>query len=272
MALDHGRHPAGVTMIVVETIGGGDRFARQSNKYARYRPRYPAELFEHLAGLCQRRELAWDCATGSGQAAVALARHFTRVVATDASARQLAHAEPHARVEYRLARADYSALDAGAVDLITVATALHWLELDSFYAEARRVLRIGGVIAAWSYRDTRVSPAVDRVLRRYRQEIVGAHWAFPMELLTERYQTVPFPFRDLPVPQNLVARRELDLDGVFGYLESWSATQLCIERTGSDPRDAIRAELAHAWGDPSSVRTVEWPLFFRIGIHEELHQ
>jgi SAM-dependent methyltransferase len=248
--------------------GSRDRFARQSDKYARFRPRYPEVLFEHLASLCARRELAWDCATGSGQAAAGLARHFTRVVATDASERQLAHAEQHPRVEYRVARAEQSGLDDASVDIVTVATALHWLELDSFYAEAKRVLRAAGVIAAWSYRDTRVSPEVDRVLRNYREQIVGGHWGFPMEMLTTRYQSIPFPFRDVPAPQDLVAARQLDLDGVLGYLESWSATQSYLEQTGNDPRELIRRELAEAWGDPAIVRTVEWPLFFRIGIWE----
>ena len=32
--------------------------------YARARPRYPAELYDWLASLVERRDLAWDAATG----------------------------------------------------------------------------------------------------------------------------------------------------------------------------------------------------------------
>jgi len=78
-----------------------DHFSAVAHRYSRYRPRYPSDLFEYLASLLGGRDLAWDCAMGNGQAAVALAGHFNKVIATDASAAQLAHAERHLRVEYR---------------------------------------------------------------------------------------------------------------------------------------------------------------------------
>lgn len=66
-----------------------DHFSAHSVEYARFRPRYPDELFRYLDAVAPARQSAWDCATGSGQAAVALATHFDRVVATDASAARL---------------------------------------------------------------------------------------------------------------------------------------------------------------------------------------
>jgi methylase of polypeptide subunit release factors len=80
-------------------------FSSASDRYAAYRPDYPAALFAWLAGLCAKRELAWGCATGSGQAALGLAPHFRCVVATDASAEQIRHAEPHPLIDYRVAPA-----------------------------------------------------------------------------------------------------------------------------------------------------------------------
>ena len=244
---------------------GSDYFARQADRYSRHRPLYPDELFSQLAGLCQAHELAWDVGTGSGQAAGGVARHFERVLATDASEEQIAHAHPHANVTYRRAPAHSSGLDEGSVDLVTVATALHWFDLDAFYAEVRRVLRPAGVIAVWGYQDTSVTPAVNEVLVRYRTEVVGEDWAFQVRLLTDQYRTVPFPFEEVTAPTHLFARADMALDDVMGYLESWSATQRHRERTGRDPLDLIRSDLATAWGDPATVRTVQWPLFMRIG-------
>ena len=47
----------------------------------------------------------------------------------------------HPRVEYRVATAEESGLESKSVDLITVAQALHWFDLERFEAEARRVAR-----------------------------------------------------------------------------------------------------------------------------------
>ncbi|HUF65576.1 MAG TPA: class I SAM-dependent methyltransferase [Gemmatimonadaceae bacterium] len=246
-------------------VPGSGYFARQAVHYSRHRPLYPEELFGHLAGLCRNHELAWDAGTGSGQAAVGLAGHFERVLATDASDEQIAHARAHARVTYRRAPAHTSGLEDSSTDLVTVATALHWFDLEAFYAEVRRVSKPGGLIAVWGYQDTRVSPAADRVLARYRKEIVGQDWAFQVRLLTEQYRTVPFPFEEVPAPAHFVARLDMALEDVTGYLESWSATQRYRERTGRDPIAAIREDLAAAWGDPHTARVVEWPLFMRIG-------
>src|SRR6266852_6241589 len=50
-----------------------DHFSKQAPDYAKFRPKYPPELFEYLGGIAPQQKMAWDCATGNGQAAVALA-------------------------------------------------------------------------------------------------------------------------------------------------------------------------------------------------------
>ena len=45
---------------------------------------------------------AWDCRTGNGQAARELPKHFNRVIATDASAAQIAQVVPDVRIDYRV--------------------------------------------------------------------------------------------------------------------------------------------------------------------------
>ena len=110
-----------------------DHFSHASDDYRRWRPGYPDELFAWLAAMAPSRAVAWDCATGSGQAAGGLAAHFARVVATDASAAQVAEAEAFGRVEYRVAPAEDSGLPDASVDLVTVAQALHWFEFERFF-------------------------------------------------------------------------------------------------------------------------------------------
>src|SRR5687768_3377362 len=128
-----------------------DHFSSVARQYAQSRPTYPDALFAWLASCCAERRLAWDVGAGNGQASVALARHFARVLATDLSAEQIAQATPHERVEYRAAPAERSALPDQDTDLVTVAQALHWFDLDPFYREVRRVLKPAGVFAAWCY-------------------------------------------------------------------------------------------------------------------------
>ena len=113
-----------------------DHFSSHADQYARSRPTYPAELFDYLMSLTSLRGLAWDCATGSGQAAVALAGHFAQVVATDASAAQIANAAAHPNVAYLVATAENSGLSNESVDVITVAQALHWFDFSAFFNEA----------------------------------------------------------------------------------------------------------------------------------------
>ena len=91
-------------------------------------------------------------------------RYFRCVLATDASARQIEIAEPHAQISYRIAPAEASGIDSLSVDLIVVAQALHWFETDRFFAEAQRVLKDDGVLAVSSR-----SLKIVGIGRRYKQ-------------------------------------------------------------------------------------------------------
>lgn len=133
------------------TKGFIDLFSGHANDYKKFRPRYPQELFTYLSSLCPNLTLAWDCGTGNGQAAQDLANYCPQVYATDASAEQIKQAEPKNNIEYRVATAEDSGLASASVDLITVFQALHWFDIDKFFAEAQRVLKPQGVLAIVGY-------------------------------------------------------------------------------------------------------------------------
>ncbi|HEX4631806.1 MAG TPA: class I SAM-dependent methyltransferase [Chthoniobacterales bacterium] len=238
-----------------------DHFSKQAADYAKFRPRYPRELFVWLGTIAPKTELAWDCATGSGQAAVELAKLFQRVIATDASEKQVANAERHPRIEYRVATAEENGLETGSVDLVTVAQALHWFDLEKFYREVRRVLKPSGVIASTAYKLATVSPAIDTVVNRYYSEIVGRYW--PAErVLVEKFEGLPFPFAAIETPPfEMVA--DWSVEQLLGYLRTWSATQRFMVAEKRDPLGEVEAKLRQSWGEQS--RKVVWPLTVRVG-------
>jgi SAM-dependent methyltransferase len=244
-----------------------DHFSVVAPAYAACRPAYPDELFEYLAGLTELHELAWDCAAGSGQATIPLARIFRRVRATDVSDAMLAQAPAHPRVEYRVAPAPDSGLEGSSADLVTVAQALHWLELDTFYPEVDRVLKAGGVLAVWSYGNQHLEDeALDHVLRRFYHDIVGPYWPAGRRHVEAGYRTLPFPYDELEAP-TITMKERWTLSELVGYIGTWSATQRFRESEGVDPLIELERQLAPRWGPPDTARSVHWPLSLRVGRH-----
>jgi SAM-dependent methyltransferase len=240
-----------------------DHFSKQAADYAIFRPGYPQELFTYLGTIAPSRQLAWDCGTGNGQAAVELASGFDRVIATDASEKQIANAEPHEHVEYRVAPAENSGIESETIDLIMVTQALHWFDLDRFYAEARRVLKPDGVLAASAYNLLRIEPAIDEIANRYYYDVVGPFWP-PERQLVERFADLPFPFDEIHAPK-FEMTAQWSFEHLLGYLRTWSSTQRFIAAKGTDPLDQITNDLRSAWGKLQRTRSISWPLVVRIG-------
>ena len=238
-------------------------FSEHAAEYARHRPPYPATLFDYLASLVSRRTLAWDCATGNGQAAEGLEPYFERVVASDKGLQQVAQARP-SRVIYLGSAAEAAPLRAASVDLLTVAQAIHWFDFEPFYREARRVVASSGVIAVSTYTLLRVNPAVDRVVWRLYHQVVGSYWPPERRWVEDQYRTLPFPFAE-EVPPTFVMEQCWNLDEMAGYLATWSACRRFFSATGRDPVRLVMAEFEDAWGHPEVKRPVRWPLHLRIG-------
>ena len=240
-----------------------DHFSQQASDYARYRPVYPAKLYEYLASLTPQHDRVWDVGTGNGQAAIGLARHFRSIIATDPSGPQIALAQLHERVTYRVATAEHSSLEDQSIDLITVAMAVHWFDLDRFYAEVRRVLKPSGILAAWGYSFAEITPEVDAVIQSYYYDVLGQFWPPQLRWVEEHYQTLPFPFEEIATPEFAI-ETTWSLADLFGFLSSWSAAQKYTAAHGVDPLDEKRADFTAAWGAVAD-RVARWPLYLRVG-------
>ena len=238
-----------------------DHFSGHAGSYAAHRPGYPEELFDFIASRCPARELAWDCGTGNGQAARSLAPYFRRVVATDASAEQIAAAAPEAGVEFLVAPAEASALAGDSVDLITVAQALHWFNIERFFDEAKRVLKPGGILACWTYHHCSVSPEIDDIIEAVF-ESVDDFWPPERKIVENRYRDIAMPFREMaagPFSMSVPWSAAELLD----YMNTWSATQRYSAEIGKDPLAPFRTTMQSEWGDRR--RMVTWPIILRVG-------
>jgi len=238
-------------------------FGPQATRYKEYRPRYPEALFHYLAVAGGGTRLAWDCATGNGQAAARLADRFAKVVATDPSDEMIAHATPHPRVTYSVAKYESGLADHSA-NLVTVAQALHWFDLDPFLREVRRVLAPAGVLAAWCYSKCTVDPSVDQIVDLFYAVTLRPFWPKERRLVDEGYRSLALPLDEMaPPPFEMV--EQWALPEFAAYIRTWSAVNKFIEIRGEVPVHTFEEALAEMWGDPAQKKRVKWPIHLRIG-------
>ncbi|GAB1262850.1 class I SAM-dependent methyltransferase [Aurantivibrio plasticivorans] len=242
-----------------------DQFSQASNAYRDFRPDYPEALYRYLATLSPSTELVWDCGCGNGQASIALADHFDRVFATDISDNQIAHATSRPNITYRVSPAEHVALHDSSVDLVTVAQAIHWFDHSRFFAEVSRVLKPGGVLAAWGYQLLHTGTALDDIVAEFHSQVIGPYWPKGRELLDEGYTKIPLPYPREKTPA-FSMEKQWHFDHLIGYLNTWSAVKSYEADTGRNPVSLYSDRFLQAWGAPESEKPVSWPLILYVGI------
>lgn len=239
------------------------------------------------SGLSTRKQIVlcdWNLSsytylfTWNADALFQVAEHYDQVIATDNSKGQLEHGIPHPRIRYlhtpgSLSEDELVHMLGGenSIDLVTVATAIHWFDIPKFYSVVTRVLRKpGGVIAVWGYSDViGVNPEVDALQIRYRESAMP-YWSPGVKYIFEEYKNLPFPFKSTGLgeegrPLKLSLTREMNFGFFLDLLRSSSAAGAAKQR-GVDllPGEVVQ-EFEKAWGGPDLVRTVTYNVFMIVG-------
>lgn len=240
-----------------------DKFSTQAKQYQKFRPHYPDLLYSFLYSKVGDFDSAWDCGTGNGQVAVELSKKFKKVFATDISENQLKQANLKDNIIYSLGNAEKTDFADNTFDLITVAQAAHWFDLEYFYKEAIRVAKPNAVIAVWGYNLLRISTEIDKVIDRFYNDILGEYWDVERKLIQDEYKSIAFPFKEFEVPKFEIVVN-WNFEQLLGYLDSWSSVQNYITATGINPVDELENQLQPLW--PSdTIRNIRFRIFARIG-------
>uniref|UniRef100_A0A5B7B7J5 Putative embryo-abundant family protein n=1 Tax=Davidia involucrata TaxID=16924 RepID=A0A5B7B7J5_DAVIN len=256
-----------------------DLFLKQAKQYSEARPNYPEELLQFIVSKTPNHDLAWDVGTGSGQAARSLAGIFKNVIATDASQKQLDFAPKLPNVRYQCTPPNMSMEELerdvaaqSSVDIVTIAQAMHWFDLHTFYKQVKWVLKKPhGVIAAWCYTVLEVNDIVDFVFQRFYAVDSDPYWDPARKLVDDKYRSIDFPFEpvdgvDHTGPFEFKTERVMDLDGYFTYIRSWSAYQTAREKGVELLRDDVIEDFKRAWNeDGNGQKIVKFPVHLRIG-------
>lgn len=237
------------------------KVSTESDKYARYRPGYPQELFDFIEGLLEEKKKAWDCGTGKGQVASHLSEFMQQVEGTDISRQQLKNAIQRPNIIYSVQPAEKTGFKEKNFDLVTVAQAVHWFEMEKFFREVKRVTKPGGIIAVMGYGLFRSSLETNRIIDHFYRDIIGPYWEEERKYLEEKYSTISFPFEEIRVP-DFQLNEKWSYERLMGYLRTWSAVKKYKKEKGKDPVALIEKDLNCSFGRSNKV---VFPIFLRVG-------
>lgn len=241
-----------------------DLFSRQSDLYAKYRPTYPKELYEYILSFVKERNIAWDCATGNGQAATVLADYFKKIIATDISVSQIEKATKKENIEYSVCAAESTPFTDNSFDLVTVAQAYHWIKWNQFKKEVTRVGRPNAVIAVWTYYShTTGDENIDKAVQDFYNDVTKPYWDYERKYVEEKYTTVEFDYELLPV-KDFETVLQWKREDLLGYISSWSAVQKFITTNGYSPTSITEEKIKSLWPE-DEVKRVVFPIYLKLG-------
>jgi len=242
-----------------------DLFSEQSDKYAKYRPLYPAELYNFILEFVSVRQAALDCGTGNGQAASVLADHFEQVHATDISEQQIKNAIKRPNLHYHLCRAEETPFPDSAFDLIVSATAVHWFSFDRFFKEMKRIAKNKCPFACWGYKVFGTNePVVNQLVDGFYAQTIHNYWDAERRHVDEEYKNVLLPFEEIINP-GFSTRLQWNLSTLEGYLNTWSAVRHYIRAKDHNPVEDLMQKIRGKLG-PDIQLQMTFPIFMRIGI------
>ncbi len=234
-----------------------------SNEYLNWRPKYPDSFFLWLSSKALQRKICWDVGCGNGQATVSLTKYFQQVYATDISPSQIDSAKQHSRIKYHVSSAENSNLKNESIDLINVAAAIHWFDINSFNAEALRVIRPGGIMVWLGYAPIEGAPPIlqswlDNLYKNRLKDL----WPPEKKLVDTKYKELPFPGKSKNIPEDFYISLTLNIRELIGFISTWSAIR---QKTKSNLPKVLEAELLNIWPNQLENIEIRLPLFGRWG-------
>lgn len=253
---------------ISESVASGDHradrdvttnhFDNNGERYAKFRPDYPAALVRSLSELTAGRDLALDVGCGNGQMTALFAPNFKHVIGTDPSASQLNHAEAVANASYLQQSAEEIDLPNNSVDLIVAAQAAHWFDLERFYSEVRRVTKPEAALALVSYGVPCILDPVNAVFQGAYWQDLHDFWPPERAHVETGYAALYFPFTAIDLPQHS-CRMTLSVEQFIGYITTWSAYSKAATAGAENQFERFFDELRAAW--PSdAAKEVVWPI------------
>ena len=238
-----------------------------STNYSRTRPMYPPEFYYWLFQQVSSSKVAWDCACGTGQVALDLAAYFEQVEASDISESQINAASPHRRIHYQVSPAERTPYADQTFDLVCVAQALHWFDLDAFWQELKRVLKPDGLFVCLGYNRLSVSPQEDQAISEHVMPLLAPYWPQESRLLWNEYDDVTFPLDLIPVP-DFELTCHWTVNQVQDLMLSWSSSQALIAEQGKAGEEALMRGMEAfkaAWQAPNQKQDISLPFFVKAG-------
>ncbi|XP_059165434.1 putative methyltransferase DDB_G0268948 [Physella acuta] len=248
---------------------------KQTQLYAKFRPTYTDEIFKRIIEFCKEGDcdfqLAVDVGCGSGQSTIPLAQHFNKVIGADVSQQQIANAPNNiSNVSFHVSAADeLSFIQSSSVDLLTIAQALHWLDLSKFYKEVSRVLKPGASLVAYGYGVCQVEPEkAGQIFSHIYNDVLPDYWAEGRKMVEEKYMSLELPYPGWRRDDSLSIKKVCSVADFIGYMGSWSAvTNYNKSHPTEDLLGLVEKQLNNSF-DPETedkVLKVEWPVFMLMG-------
>jgi len=242
-----------------------DNFSKQAETYKKYRPKYPEELYGEIIQFVRTKDVSWDCGTGNGQVAAELSKYFKKVYATDLSEKQLANVEKRKNITYKVERAENTSFRDNQFDLITVAQAIHWFDLDAFKREIRRVSKNEGIVSIWGYGLLRIETPIDTLIDNFYYDIVGPYWNSERKHIDNAYKSIQFDFEQINDDRDRFMTVNWNLRQLEGYLNSWSSVQNYTDKNkGVNPVAVLVQSLEQYWAD-KTIKEIKFPIFLKVG-------
>ncbi len=239
-------------------------FEEKSDLYASSRPLYPENLFKYISSLPDNHDCVWDCATGNGQAALGLSQYFSCIEATDISNNQILNSFNDKKINYSVQPAEKTVFKDCCFDIVNVAQALHWFDLETFWKEVKRVLKPSGFFITYSYSWSYVNNEIDFAVKKYIRDIIKPYWAPNNKLCWQEYQSIQFPFETLK-KSSMEIHNSWNFQEYMDYINTWSGFRSCVKHLGNKFFETAEKKIGEKWGDLSKKKLVKTPLSIIAG-------